>query len=167
MKSTEGSFIVVRGITSFLVALLFVATSVEVGVAQRDPLIGTWKLNPAKSKYSPGPPVRNETVTYEAAGQGLKYAVTQIDAEGKSTALEGSLIYDGKDYPARGTQDYDMVATRRIDANTGATARKKNGKIVQTVMRVLSKDGKTLTLTTKGVDARGQSIDNVAVYERQ
>ena len=159
-----------RGVASLLVSLVFVAGFVALGMAQGDPLIGTWKLNLAKSTYTPGPRPGSETVTYQAAGQGLqgfKYTVTQTDAAGKPTLLEGSLIYDGKDYPAKGTPDYDTVATRRIDANTGETDRKKSGKVVQTVVRVLSKDGKTLTLTTKGVNAKGEAIGSVAVYERQ
>jgi hypothetical protein len=97
----------------------------------------------------------------------LNYKVTQTDVKGMAAHLEGSLVYDGKDYPAKGTEDYDTVATKKIDAYTGETARKKSGNVVQTVIRVRSKDGKTLTLTTKGVNARGESIYNVAVYERQ
>ena len=131
MESAKHSFIVARGVASFLVALLFVATSVELDMAQSDPLIGTWKLNLVKSQYSPGPPPSSETVMYESAGQGFKYTVRQTDAEGKSTLLQGSLIYDGKDYPATGTPDYDTVATKRIDAYSGETDRKKSGKAVQ------------------------------------
>src|SRR5436189_301523 len=87
-------------------------------------LVGTWKLNLAKSKYSPGPAPSSETVTYESAGQGLKYSVTQAFAGGKPIHLEGTLIYDGKDYAATGTDDYDTVATKRVDAFLGETARK-------------------------------------------
>ena len=37
-----------------------------------DAAIGTWKLNPAKSKFSPGPPPQSATVTYEASGSGIR-----------------------------------------------------------------------------------------------
>ena len=166
MSSTEKSCVARRVAYLLVVVGLALASSVEMA-AQRDALAGTWKLNPAKSTYSPGPAPRSETVTYEAAGAGVKYSVTQIDDAGTTTRLEGSLMYDGKEYPATGTADYDTVATRRINANTGETVRTKSGKIVQTVTRVLSADGKTLTLTTKGVNAKGESISSVAVYERQ
>ena len=33
--------------------------------------------------------------------------------------------------------------------------------------RVLSADRKTLTFTTKGVNANGQQVDNVAVFQKQ
>jgi hypothetical protein len=45
--------------------------------------------------------------------------------------------------------------------------RLKDGKEVQRGTRVVSTDGKTLIFSTKGVNASGQQIDNVAVYEKQ
>ncbi len=33
--------------------------------------------------------------------------------------------------------------------------------------RVVSKDGKVMTLTSKGTDAKGQQVHNVAVYDKQ
>lgn len=150
-----------------LCALFGFCMAVAPVVGQTPSLAGTWTLNPAKSKYTPGPMPRSESVTYESTGQSVKYTVTATEADGSPTRHTGSLVYDGKDYPTAGSPDYDAVATRQIDAYTGETTRKKNGKVVQTAVRVLSKDGKTLTLTTKGTNARGASIDNVAVYERQ
>ncbi len=166
MTSIQLSLVLARRIASLGVVLLFGVMVAAPVMAQRDPLVGTWTLNPAKSTYSPGPAPRSEVVTYEAAEDGVKYTVKQTGADGKSAVLEGRLIYDGKDYPATGTSDYDAVSTRRIDANTSETARTKGGKVVQTVRRVLSTDGRTLTLTTKGVMATGASIHNVAVYDR-
>lgn len=167
MTSAKDSCIVRGVVASFLAGFFFVATSVELGIAQTTSLVGTWKLNLAKSKYTPGSPPGSESVTYESAGQGVKYTVRATEADGKPTFLQGSLIYDGKDYPTAGSADYDTVATKQIDAYTGETTRKTSGKVVQVVIRVLSKDGKTLTLTTKGSNSRGESINNVGVYERQ
>jgi hypothetical protein len=48
---------------------------------------------------------------------------------------------------------------------TSRVVRLKDGKEVQRGTRVVT-DGKTLTFTTKGVNASGQQIDNVAVYEK-
>ena len=36
------------------------------------PLVGTWELNVAKSKYSPGPAAKSETRTYFVVGQDIK-----------------------------------------------------------------------------------------------
>jgi hypothetical protein len=38
---------------------------------------------------------------------------------------------------------------------------------VSTNTRVVSADGKTLTITVKGTDAQGKAVDNVQVYEKQ
>jgi hypothetical protein len=45
--------------------------------------------------------------------------------------------------------------------------RKKAGKVVSTATSVVSKDGKTRTLTEKGVNAKGEKISNTLVYEKQ
>jgi len=48
---------------SRLGVLLFLAMLVSVGAwAQNDPLVGTWKMNLAKSKFSPGPPPKSATI---------------------------------------------------------------------------------------------------------
>jgi hypothetical protein len=39
--------------------------------------------------------------------------------------------------------------------------------VTTTQSSVVSSDGKTRTVTTKGMSASGQKVDNVAVYERQ
>lgn len=43
----------------------------------------------------------------------------------------------------------------------------KSGKTVGSGTSVVSADGKTLTLTSKGTDARGQTVSSVAVYDKQ
>ena len=61
---------------------LAVAAVPQAGLAQNDPAIGTWKLNLAKSTYSPGPPPRSQTITTQAEGQGHKFTVEGVDAQG-------------------------------------------------------------------------------------
>jgi len=39
--------------------------------------------------------------------------------------------------------------------------------VVQTATSVVSKDGKTRTITATGVDAQGQKIKNVSVYDKK
>jgi hypothetical protein len=56
---------------------------------------------------------------------------------------------------------------KRINATTVERTDKKGGKVVQTITRVMSADGKALTITTKGTNAQGQAVNNVAVYEKQ
>ena len=154
------------GSAAVLVASLVVLAS-QVGFAQGDPLVGTWVLNVAKSKYTPGPPPKEQTTIFEAAGQGLKVTTKGTDSAGKPTGTTYTANYDGKDYPVTGSPDWDMVSLKRINANTVEYTRKRAGKVVQTATAVVSKDGKTRTVTSTGVNAQGQKIHNVGVYDKK
>jgi len=132
-----------------------------------DQVIGTWELNLAKSKYSPGPAPKSQTRTYEAAGAGVKFTAKGVDAEGKATLVEYTASYDGQDSPIGGHPDADTISLKRVDDLTADSTLKKAGKVVITTHRVISKDGKSMTLTSKGTNAKGQAIDNVVVFDRK
>jgi hypothetical protein len=140
----------------------------QAGIAQSNPLIGTWKIDLAKSKYSPGPAPRSGSTTFEAVGQGLKITAENTDAQGIPTKVDfGVISFDGKSYPVTGTPDYDASSYKQVDTSTFESTRTKAGNVVQTVTIVLSADGKSRTVTTKGVDEKGQQINNVAFYDKQ
>jgi hypothetical protein len=129
--------------------------------------VGTWKLNVAKSKYSPGPAPKSATITYEETADGIKRTGESVDAEGKTTSFSYTAKYDGKDYPVSGSETFDAIALKRINDHTSQATLKKSGKVVSDARRVVSKDGKTMTLTINGTNAKGQRTNNVAVYEKQ
>jgi hypothetical protein len=60
-----------------------------------------------------------------------------------------------------------MVAVTRVDANTTRAVNKKDGKLTATQTSVVSSDGKTRTITTKGTNEMGQAVDNVTVWDKQ
>ena len=132
-----------------------------------DPRMGTWKLNVAKSKYSPGPAPQALTVKVEPSGQGEKVAAEFVNADGTRTTTQYTANFDGKDNPLTGSQIADAVSLKRIDARTTDRTDKKGGKVAQTLRRVVSKDGKTMTVTTKGTNAQGQAVNNVAVFAKE
>ena len=70
--------------------------------AQSDPQVGVWKLNIAKSKYSPGPAPKSGSTRIEAAGAGAKVTVDQEIADGTKRHWEFTANYDGKDSPVTG-----------------------------------------------------------------
>jgi hypothetical protein len=75
---------------------------------------------------------------------------------------------DGKDSTLTGNNpNADTLAVGRIDPRTLEAVSKKGGKVTVTQRNVLSADGKTRTVTTTGTDAKGQKVNNVAVFERQ
>ena len=137
--------------------------------AQGDPAAGTWHVNVAKSKYDPGPAPKSNVVVIEVAGDVIKVTTKGVAADGSPTATSYSASLDGKDSPVQvtGTQDYDTIALKRINPNRIEGTRKLKGKAVQTYTREVSKDGKTLTVTTTGTNAKGEKINNVVVYEKK
>lgn len=152
-------------LVGFLVGALLSSSQMTAQTA--DKFFGTWKLNLAQSKFSPGPGPKAITVTIEKAGSGFKLTATGTNGDGTPLNTSYTATYDGKDSPVTGSTDYDAVAVTMIDANTRHTVRKKAGKEVQTVHSVLSADGKHYTSTTTGVNARGEKVESVAVYDRQ
>ena len=154
---------------TFALFAITVAVSVLVlgSIAQAaDNQAGTWKLNVAKSKYSPGPAPKEGTLTIESQADGLKFTVHGTDAEGKVVHIEFSPKYDGKDYPATGLPGADTISMKKIDDNTIETVSKKDGKVVMTTRSVVSKNGKTRTTTQTGKNAKGQDVKNKLIYDR-
>jgi hypothetical protein len=88
-------------------------------------------------------------------------------ADGMSTTVEYPANYDGKDYPVTGSRDVDAVVLTRQDDFTSAATLKHAGKEIGVARRVVSPDRKSMTISYKGVNTRGDKVDNVAVYDRQ
>ena len=152
-------------------ALLLGSVLARPATAQTNALIGTWKLNVAKSKYTPGPPAKEQTITYAAVPNGLKATVTGVDGSGNKMAYGYTAYFDGKDVTETGVgtpNGSDTVgAFKVVDPNTVDSVSKKAGKVVQRTHRVVSKDGKTLTITSTGTNEKGQATNTVTVYEKQ
>jgi hypothetical protein len=159
-----------RGIILGLVALvvMLVADVASLSAQAQDPRIGTWKLNVAKSKYNPGPAPQSQTLTVESAGKGEKLTSEVMTPDGQKVTSTYTANYDGKDYPLTGSAlGADKVSLKRIDARTTVRTDKKDGKVIQTIRRVVSADGKTMTATAKGTNAEGKPMNNVAFFEKQ
>jgi hypothetical protein len=140
----------------------------SVSAQAADPLVGTWKLDVAKSKFSPGPAPKSITVTFEAAGEGITVTADVVGAEDKTTHTTYTGNYDGKDYPITGSETgADTVSLKRVDARTTVRTDKKGGKVVMTFTRKVSSDGKMLTVTIKGTNPKGQPVNNVVMLAKQ
>ena len=156
----------IKGFAIFTITLLIAALVLSVAAAA-DQHSGTWKMNPAKSKYSPGPTPRSVTVNVDCDENGIKLDAEGTNQDGTPTHVEYSAKFDGKDYPIIGTYA-DTVSVKRIDANTiQSTLRKKDGQLMLIVTTTVSTDGKTRTSTFKGTDGQGHDINNIVVYDKQ
>ena len=155
------------------VLLLAIVALSAARVSAADMRAGTWKLNIAKSKYSPGPPPKGpNTQRIEAVENGSKLVADGVNAQGQKTHNEYTVKYDGKDYPQHPTIDgkpdpngADMISVKKIDDYTYEVTTKRKGAVVTTIKEVIS--GKTRTATITGKNAQGQAVNNVVVFEKQ
>src|SRR6267378_1267914 len=151
-----------RRVILLTLAALFVGVTVCLAA---NPHMGTWKLNEAKSKFSPGAS-KNTTVVYEAAGDSVKVTVDGVDGAGSPTHNEWTGKFDGKFYPVTGDPTSDTRSYRKINNRTLALTGKKGGKVTLTGRIVVSANGRTRTVNTTGTDPKGQRVSNRAVYDK-
>jgi hypothetical protein len=140
-----------------------------VALAQDDIRVGIWELNLAKSTFSPGPAPKQQTLTFKAAGPHWTALLQGVDASGKPINPDMSNLminFDGKDHPTP-SPDYDASVWRRVTPYKYEVDRKRAGKVVLTSANEVSSDGKTMTITTTGTNAGGQTVRNISVYDRR
>jgi hypothetical protein len=150
-----------------MVSAAVLVAMLAASAQSNDPVLGTWTLNAAKSKYTPGPTPKSITSIYEAAGKGYKVSVKNDTGSG-TVQYSYTTYLDGKDSKVTGNNpNADTIGVRRIDARTLEVVSKKGGQVTIIQRNVVSADGKTRTVTTTGVDALGQKVHNVAVFEKK
>jgi hypothetical protein len=139
-----------------------------------DMVMATWKLNLAKSKYSPANLApKSTTTTFAPAPGGIKATVDTVDYQGGKVHTEYTAGFDGKDASFKSTvdgkpnPDQDAVAWKKIDDYTYENTAKLKGQVLTTTRIVISRDGKTRTNTVSGKNAQGQAVSNTVVFEKQ
>ena len=147
---------------SLTIALCFAAGA----VCFASPMMGTWKLNDAKSKFAAGA-AKNKTVVYQSALFQTKVIVDGMDGKGKPAHNEWTGKFDGTDYAVTGDAMSDMRSYTKVDDNNLTMTVKKGGKVVGTGKIAVAADGKSRTVTTWGTSAKGKKVKNVAVYDKQ
>ena len=153
-----------------LVGALMSLFAVDVLAQTPAPWLGSWKLNVAKSKASPGVQLPKSRIdTFEAVEGGIKLTCAMVLSDG-TAALFGynTAKFDGKDYPWTGSANADAVSIMKVDDYTTKWALKKGGKVVQSGRDAFSRDGKLRTLTWEGTTvSSGQKGEGTLVFDRQ
>ncbi len=152
-----------------VVTILFVLAAAAVAVAA-DPWVGTWKLNPAKSKAPGGRlPHPSSTNIIEMEGDAMHIIVHQTDTAGNLQDMEYTAAFDGKEYPVKvsppGSKPY-TISLKRIDPRTREYVLNMGGMIIRG-RDVLSEDGKTFSRIIGGKDAEGNDASIIQVFEKQ
>ena len=143
-------------------------------LAASDPFVGTWKLNTNKSNFPPGAPsFFSATIQIESKGKGLKSSASGADGKGLGNDLTFSCQLDGT--PCKVTQTVlvlrsesavDTITLKRIDPNTIMATGTRSGKLIYSDRRVVSADGKTMTVTRDGTTPDGVKYESTIVLDR-
>ena len=154
-----------RLIAMFAVCAMFLAAG-SLAAADKNPFVGTWKLNVAASKFSPGPPPQSQNRVWRASGSVI---ITGVSQAGKAVAYSYTLKGDGKKYPTGGAipNGADFVSSKKVDANSLIATFSKAGKQVESTTFTVSKDGKSLVIVVDGVLPTGQKMNNETHWEKQ
>jgi hypothetical protein len=150
-----------------IVALLMLVTALFAAPAfAADPIVGSWKLNVAKSKFGSGQELKASTRIYSEADGVYTLDQKLTGADGKEISY--SVKYsDGKDMKQASGGPVDSTHAKKVDANTWDFDLKKDGKVVGHVHRVVSADGKTLTVHNTGMMLSGVTGDQTLVFDKQ
>src|ERR1700732_4595211 len=131
-----------------------------------DPFVGTWTLNPEKTKYTAGAPPKNVTLVIEEQGNNLQITATGKSDDGKPIAVKYTVpLKGGMGSVQEG--DFDSVNSKRVSANVRNNSYMKGGKEIRTRHAVVSEDGKTISNTVKGTGADGKPVAGVDVFDKQ
>ena len=152
--------------------LLFAAVSLALAASvsaqsKDDPSIGTWKLNVAKSKFTPGPPIKADTRSYEWKDAWIVVTTETTQPSGEKTGVRFAAKFDGKEYPQIGrfAPTVALISYQPVDKRTlKYTVRDTTGKVTSTNRRTVSADGKTMTIEQKSTDASGRPAVNVELF---
>jgi hypothetical protein len=108
-----------------------------------DPVVGTWKLNVAKSKFSTGAALTAGTRVYaEANGlYTLEQKLTGADGKERSNRVQ---YRDGKEEKQATAEPADTTLAKKIDANTWDFDLKKDGKVRRSRIPPKRVRGKTM-----------------------
>src|SRR5215471_6264387 len=103
--------------------------AIAAGALCADNTLGTWKLNPDKSKPPAGQSrITSLTAVREASGDGVKVTVKGEREDKSKIDASYTTKYDGKDVSVSGSGlPYDTIAIKQVDANTLTDVRSKTG----------------------------------------
>jgi len=164
-----------RSLLALLITVLWLAPMAQPAAAQDHPFTGTWVLNVAKSKMQPATASKSEIIHYKITGDEEDFLSDAVTIEGYPESIKYTARYnDGKAYPfsitvnGKVTNPGAMTMVKKIDTWTRERFNVREGKPVIASRRVVSRDGKTMTLTILRMDAQGREVVNeVRILEKK
>ncbi len=99
-------------------------------------------------------------------GDNLQLTATGTNADGSSLSVKYTIpVKGGAGQVQEGP--YTGISSKVVSDEARENTYSKDGKVVASRHSVVSKNGKTMKSTVKGVNAAGQAIAGVDVYDKQ
>ena len=166
--NVPGPHALLAGLTVVAAIGALVSASAQERIAVDPAWFGRWELKLERSVYDPGPPpYKRASYTIRPQGDGLLVTYDQVRPRGGVTHLEWAGRFDGVDYPVQGVEEFVTYAYRTIDPRTYDVVTKLDGRVAAISRASLAADGRSITTTTEGRDARGVAVKTITVYEKR
>ena len=151
-----------------LYLVLTAALLMSNAFAIADPFVGKWQLSPKRSKYPAGTCPKQMVIEIEAAGSGIRYNSDAIYTNGRLAHSQYTADYNGKQVTVLGAHSLLLpVSLKRLNSHTVVASYTRGFEVVATSRRVVSADGRLMTITTTSKDQSGKSATTVGVYEKK
>ena len=125
-----------------------------------NPRYGVWKLR----SDAPSPAIN--VMTYEPHGDGgMRITVESTNARGGESKWSYDTMFDGEFRPVTG-RDGVETAVEVVDEFTNRITSRRDGRVTQVIINVLSEDGNRIDNEYRSTDAEGNERVSHAVYER-
>ena len=146
--------------THMAAVVLFMAVA-DVSGQTTNPRFGVWKMK------SDAPPPSINIMTYEPYGDGgMAITVESTNSQGRESKWGYVTLFDGVFRPVTG-RDGAETAVEIVDERTTRISNKRNGRISQVIINVLSEDGNTINNEYVRMDENGDIVRVThAIYER-
>jgi hypothetical protein len=157
-----------RNQTQFGVAVILMIVSIvsAVQAQEKHPFEGLWNANLSKSQRHENHQFKSATMKFEISDDLVLLTYSGINMAGKEESSKTRIRPDGKEHPV--TEAPGVVTISKwTTSHILETVARKDGSVVGESKYEVSKDGKTLTATVKGVDAKGRSFEQIIVFDRE
>jgi hypothetical protein len=135
----------------------------------QDPLIGTWKLSPEKSRFDANHRPKAGTMVFELSPEGHYLMKAEGVSENGQNVAERPVrfIPDGKDHPVPDFPGLIATANHTDPHTLIGEVRREDGTVVGGGTMVVSADGKSLTATNFGYDTQLRQFKQQTLWDRE
>ncbi len=150
-----------RNVTVNLMAAVALFVAIDASAQATNPRFGVWKMK------SDAPPPSVNIMTYEPYGDsGMSITVESTNSQGRESKWGYVTMFDGVFRSVTG-QEGSETAVVIVDDRINRILNKRNGRVSQVILNVLSEDGSTINNEYVRMDENGDIVRiGHAVYER-